>query len=163
MSSLSPSSVPGERPRASRSPELPLRDRRRFEWGEFPMRAAPGDKSHAEQYVPRTRPLPWRPFLNFRNFACHRTQISNISLAVLSHRGAARDRHGRGTGCGGRKWRFRRGRQMRTAKSCGPDAPTLASSLRDEAQTTVTNKPDHRGEHEISRKPLRRECRVSPV
>jgi hypothetical protein len=54
-------------------------------------------------------------------------------------------------------------RCLRTAKSCGPDAPTLASSRRDEAQTTVTRKPDHRGEHVISRKPLRRECRVSPV
>ena len=33
------------------------------------------------------------------------TQISFISLPVLSHRGAARDRHGRGTGCGGRERR----------------------------------------------------------
>jgi hypothetical protein len=49
---------------------------------------------------------------------------------------------------------------LRTAKSCGPDAPTLVSSRRDEAQTTVTKKPGHRGEHEISRKPLRGECRV---
>jgi hypothetical protein len=30
-------------------------------------------------------------------------------------------------------------------------------------QATVTNKPDRRGEREISRKPLRRECRVNPV
>ena len=30
------------------------------------------------------------------------TQITSISPAVLSHRGAARDRHGRGAGCGGR-------------------------------------------------------------
>jgi hypothetical protein len=29
----------------------------------------------------------------------------------------------------------------RTAESCGSDAPMLASSLREEAQTTVTNKP----------------------
>jgi hypothetical protein len=29
-------------------------------------------------------------------------QISPTSFAVLSHRGAARDRHGRGAGCGGR-------------------------------------------------------------
>jgi len=40
---------------------------------------------------------------------------------------------------------------LRTAKSCGPDASTPASSLRDEAQTTVTRKPDHRGEHEGNR------------
>src|SRR5207244_5848208 len=44
----------------------------------------------------------------------------------------------------------------RTAKSCGSDASTPASSLREEAQTTVTNKPDRRGEHEISRKTIAR-------
>ena len=52
-------------------------------------------------------------------------------------------------------------RLLRTAKSCGPDAPTLASSLRRQVgstgfdtpypQTTVANKPGHRGEHEASR------------
>ena len=30
-------------------------------------------------------------------------------------------------------------RAMRTVKSCGPDASRLASSLREEAQATVTN------------------------
>jgi hypothetical protein len=44
--------------------------------------------------------------------------------------GAARDRHGRGAGCGGRWWCRRRTALRRTAKSCGPDAPTLASSWR---------------------------------
>jgi hypothetical protein len=34
------------------------------------------------------------------------TQINSISIAVPPHRGAARDRHGRGAGCGGRGWRF---------------------------------------------------------
>ncbi len=54
----------------------------------------------------------------------------------------------------------------RTAKSCGPDASTPASSLRwccepdrvdktFKSQATVTRKPDRRGEHDISRKPLR--------
>ena len=57
-----------------------------------------------------------------------KTQITFITIPILSHRGAARDRHGRGTGCGGRGWRLRRGRLMRTAKSCGSDASTLASS-----------------------------------
>jgi hypothetical protein len=51
-------------------------------------------------------------------------------------------------------------RWMRTAKSCGPDASTLASSLRIHSQATVTKKPDRRGEYDISRKPLRGECRV---
>jgi len=43
---------------------------------------------------------------NFRNIAFRLTQISRISPAVPSHRGAARDRHGRGAGCGGRGRRF---------------------------------------------------------
>ena len=43
----------------------------------------------------------------------------------------------------------------RTAKSCGPDAPTLVSSLRYEAQATVAKEPGHRGEHEVSRKTIR--------
>src|ERR1700686_914452 len=42
----------------------------------------------------------------------------------------------------------------RTAKSCGSDASTPASSLREEAQMTVTKKPDRRGEHEVSRKTI---------
>src|SRR5258708_1161785 len=45
---------------------------------------------------------------------------------------------------------------MRTAKSCGSDAPMLASSLREEAQATVSNKPGHRGEREVSRKTIPR-------
>src|SRR6478752_4136930 len=43
-----------------------------------------------------------------------------------------------------RRWRW-------TAKSCGPGAPTLVSSLREDAQTTVANKHGHRGEHEGNR------------
>ena len=39
---------------------------------------------------------------NFRNIAFRLTQISHITPAVPSHRGAARDRHERGAGCGGR-------------------------------------------------------------
>jgi hypothetical protein len=41
---------------------------------------------------------------------------------------------------------------LRTAKSCGPDASTLAFKL--VAATplaTVTTKPDHRGDHEGNR------------
>jgi hypothetical protein len=97
-------------------------------------------------------------------------KITSISAAVSSHRGAARDRHGRGAGRGGRdsvgaqSWsqggpsglvsnsqraderrlfppspKLRRtgtnpveafgADGSRTAKSCGPDAPTLASSF----------------------------------
>src|SRR5258708_30996808 len=42
----------------------------------------------------------------------------------------------------------------RTAKSCRSGAPMPASSLREEAQATVPNKPGHRGEHEVSRKTI---------
>src|SRR5712691_2783116 len=45
---------------------------------------------------------------------------------------------------------------MRTAKSCRSDAPMLASRLREEAQATVSNKPGHRGEREVSRKTIAR-------
>src|SRR5260221_2278584 len=44
----------------------------------------------------------------------------------------------------------------RTAKSCRSDAPMLASSLREEAQATVSNKPGHREEREVSRKTIAR-------
>src|SRR5436853_4635243 len=44
----------------------------------------------------------------------------------------------------------------RTAKSCGSDVPMLASSLREEAQMTVSNKPGHREEHEGNRKTIAR-------
>jgi hypothetical protein len=44
------------------------------------------------------------------------------------------------------------GAGLRTAKSCGPDAPTLASSSREASflGATVAIKPGHRGEREIS-------------
>src|SRR5260221_1246012 len=53
---------------------------------------------------------------------------------------------------------MRAGRMMlkRTAKSCRSGAPMLASSLRQEAQATVSNKPGHRGEREVSRKTIAR-------
>jgi hypothetical protein len=45
----------------------------------------------------------------------------------------------------------------RTAKSCGPGAPTLAFKLVKEISlATVANKPGHRGEHEISVKTIAR-------
>ena len=34
------------------------------------------------------------------------TQITCVSFTVPSHRGAVRDRHGRGAGCGGRRRRI---------------------------------------------------------
>ena len=82
-------------------------------------------------------------------FCSHLPQIRSRTLAVPAHRGAFRDRHGRwawdavdaAAFCARRGRRAGRktcerstasGREMlqRTAKSCGPDAPTLASSSR---------------------------------
>jgi hypothetical protein len=41
---------------------------------------------------------------------------------------------------------------LRTVKSCGPDAPTLASSFAERsAQAKVARKPGHLGEREGSR------------
>ena len=57
-------------------------------------------------------------------------------------------------------WRHRRMAPPRTAKSCGPDASTPASSLAVKRGATVTRKSDRRGARNRPLKPLRRECRV---
>ena len=56
-------------------------------------------------------------------------QISGIGPSSCSE-GATRDRHGRGAGCGGRGSADNERRLRRTAKTCGPDASTPASSQR---------------------------------
>jgi len=92
-----------------------------------------------------------------QKYSCSRlTQITSISLAVpAQHRGAFRDRHERragdavDAGCA-----FDESAGLRTAKSCGPDAPTLASSVRSNPQATVANKPGHRGEREAAVKTI---------
>ena len=48
-------------------------------------------------------------------------------------------------------------------ETCGPDTPTLVSSLRSDPRNDGGKKADHRGERGISRKPLRGECRVFSV
>jgi hypothetical protein len=72
-----------------------------------------GVQSQLQKYIPSRLP-----------------QIKFRTRAVSSHRGAARDRHGRGAGCDGRGCAADEQHLMCTAKSCGPGAPTLASSLR---------------------------------
>ena len=61
------------------------------------------------------------------------TRRANQCQIRPSHpmRGADRDRHERAVGCGGRASLRRRAQAERTAKPCGPDAPTLASSSRE--------------------------------
>jgi hypothetical protein len=79
------------------------------------------------------------------------------------HKGRKR-RHERGAECGGRGWAVGRAAHSRTAKSCGPGAPMQALSLREAesfAKATVANAGSP-GRARISRKPLRREGRLSP-
>src|SRR5665647_1270593 len=104
-------------------------------------------------------PAPFaKIFLFFRN------ENQAISPPIPSHRGAARDRHGRGTGCGGRGCAVRRTALRRTAEACGPDIAVLVSSSRNPTFANDGGKRAvHRGERVISRKPLRGECRVIPV
>ena len=82
--------------------------------------------------------------------------------------GAARDRHGRGAGCDGRGCAADERRVKRTAKSCGPDAPTLASSPQEAKllRAMVAKKPGHQGEHEAAVKTIaqgRPGCSGEPV
>jgi hypothetical protein len=94
-------------------------------------------------------PAPFEKiFLFFRN------QIRCISLAVPSQ---TEGRFAIVTDVGnGMRWTqaalLTRALTLRTEKTCGPDAPTLASSWRKtNPLMTVANKPGHRGEHGGSR------------
>ena len=107
-------------------------------------------------------------------------------------RGAARDRHERGAGCGGRdavvcecdrraseaRERLRRARRaavLRTEKSCGSGAPWSASRFvwfaRSPTGLRGADRTDRRGQQHqwspgrarIIRKPLRGGCRMFPV
>ena len=63
--------------------------------------------------------------LCFRSRANHRH-----NSARLTRLRGARERHERAVRCDGRRWRDRRTRRKRTAKSCGSGAAVLALSLR---------------------------------
>ena len=75
-------------------------------------------------------------------------------LSRPTQRGVSRSSRTLAAGCGGRRRRLDEGVCMRTAKSCGPDAPTLASSPWEASflGMTAARKPGRRGEHEVSRK-----------
>ena len=77
----------------------------------------------------------------FRKYRLTAIWTRHIVIWSRPERGALRNVTKRGAGCGGRGWRCGRRRLMRTEKSCGPDTPTLVSSLRKGAQATVTKKP----------------------
>jgi hypothetical protein len=83
------------------------------------------------------------------------TQISRITPRVSPDERGARERHERAVGCGGRWWRTRRRRRMRTAKSCGSGAAVLALSSRKQAFAGDGGKRAVlREEHEVSRKAI---------
>src|SRR5215213_7429123 len=58
------------------------------------------------------------------------TQISPITPLVSRQMRGVGHRHERAVRCGGRRWRARRARRKRTAKSCGSGAAVLALSVR---------------------------------
>src|SRR5882762_4850147 len=72
---------------------------------------------------------PVQPLLQ-KYSASRFTQIKSISPAVLSHRGALRNVINAGRDAVDADALKDEQRLMRTAKSCGPDAPTLESSWR---------------------------------
>src|SRR3984893_13507791 len=78
-------------------------------------------------------------------------------------RGAFRERHGRGAGGGGRDGaldgRCQRGRRRRVVLTPRRWRQVGGGNSAGDGG----KKADHRGEHGISRKPLRGECRVIPV
>jgi hypothetical protein len=98
---------------------------------------------------------------------------SFIDSPVPAHRGAFRDRHKRWAGdavdaaasaqLGLRPEKRRRTMLVRTAKSCGPDAPTLASSWRATADDGGKRARSPGRARRKPLKPLRGECRVFPV
>src|SRR3984957_4395956 len=81
---------------------------------------------------------------------------SNLYLQPSRPQRGVAQRHQREAGCGGRVGANRRMAPARTAKSCGPDTPTLVSSRRSYPLAMVARKPGHQGEREISRKTIAR-------
>jgi len=90
-------------------------------------------------------------------------QISRIWSPSRAHkRGASRSSRTLGAGCGGR------GRAADERHGCGRRSRVVLTPRRWRSSrreifppVTVTKKPDHRGEREVSRKPLRREGRTA--
>src|SRR4030088_2433986 len=98
------------------------------------------------------KPCP-APLAKIFRLTCRANQPHNS--ARLTRLRDARDRHERAVRCDGRRWRARRTRRMRTAKSCGPDAAVLAPSSRKQGFAGDGGKKAvHQGEHEVSRKAI---------
>ena len=94
-----------------------------------------------------------------------------MAFVPARERDVSRSSRTLGWGCDGRGsvvTRFARGRtaMLRTAKSCGPDAPTLASSSREAKLLWGDGGKQARSPGRARRKPLkplRRGCRVIPA
>ena len=91
------------------------------------------------------------------------TQIIGITPPVSRQMRGVGHRHERAVRCDGRRWRARRTRLTRTAKSCGSGAAVLALSSREVKLLAGDGgkKAVHREEHEVSRKAIaqgRPEC-----
>jgi len=84
----------------------------------------------------------------------HPNHQQSPSHPVPTKRGVSRSSQNVGAGGGGRSGVERRTTKLRTAKSCGPDIPTLISSGRQcyaLRPAMVTTSPAHQGEREGNR------------
>jgi hypothetical protein len=94
-------------------------------------------------------------------------QIKSITPAILSHLRGVSIVMNAGRDAMDADVLLDEQRVTRTAKSCGPDASTLAFKLAGSIPSmTVTTKPDHRGDHVISRNTIARgmpDCSGEPV
>jgi hypothetical protein len=128
----------------------------------FLARPLPGFCTTGNLHIAVMRKLPVVLLCRRLSRLCRRANQMHCFGRPVPQRGVAQ-RHQRGTGCGGRGSVRRRSALKRTAKSCGPDAPTLSQVSRESfREATVAKEPGHRGAR-ISRKPLRREGRTSSV
>ena len=94
--------------------------------------------------------------LIFKNFLFHFSEMcAYLPRIPLSQGRFGQSSRTLGAGCDGREGNARRARPVRTAKSCGPDLPTLGSSLPVMiGKRRWLKSPVHRGEREISRKTI---------
>jgi hypothetical protein len=105
------------------------------------------------------------PDLREKIFIFRLFRIRAISESSRAYRrDVSRSSRTLGAGCDGRRISgailARRTMFLRTAKSCGPGAPMQVLSFSNLPRGDGDNKArSHRGEHGISRKPSRRECR----
>ena len=88
----------------------------------------------------------------FRKIFCFPIHANHFyKRRVLTHRGALRNVINAGRDAVDADGAIDERRQRRTAKSCGPDTPTLGVKSAEVPPATVAKEPGHRGEHEGNR------------